>query len=90
MNLLDLLSAVAILAASLPPFYFAVRLRGSRAWFRVLVILLGASFLVHGTFHVLDAFSFSGDVVLGLEALSSVLILAFALAYWSLRGRVSL
>lgn len=90
MNVWDLLSAVAIIVASAPPLYFAVRLRGSRPWFRALVLLLAASFLVHGAFHALDALAFTEAAVDSLEALSSVLVLAFALAYWSLRGRVNL
>ena len=86
MHLLDLASAVAVLAASVPPLYFAVRLRGPRTSFRILVVILAASFLVHGAFHALDAFAFPEDAVVGLEAISSALILVFALAYWSLRG----
>lgn len=87
MNLLDLASAVAVLAASIPPLFFAIRLRGSRTSFRALTLVLAASLLVHGAFHALDSFAFSEEAVVGLEAVSSVLVLVFALAYWSLRGR---
>lgn len=86
MNVWALLSAVAVFSASLPPIYFAVRLKGSRASFTALVLLLAASFLVHGVFHLLEAFSFPADLVLGIEAASAVLILVFAVVYWPARG----
>lgn len=85
MNLWALLSAFAVLAAGIPPIYFAIRLRGSRASFVVLVLLLAAAFLVHGVFHLLQALSVQEDAIESMETLSAVLILAFAVAYWSLR-----
>ena len=86
MNVWALLSAAATFSASLPPIYFAMRLKGSRRSFTVLVILLAAAFVVHGVFHLLEAFSSSADLVLGVEAGSAVLILVFAVVYWSARG----
>ncbi len=52
----------------------------------MLVLLLAAAFVVHGIFHLVEALSLEEDAVEGLEAFSAVLILAFAVAYWSLRG----
>jgi len=86
MNVWTLLSAVAVLAASVPPLYFAARLKRSKPSFTALVLLLAASLLVHGVFHLLDAFSFPVDAVHGVEAVSAVLILVFAVVYWPLRG----
>ncbi len=86
MNLWDLLSAIAILAAAIPPSYFAIRLKGPRTSSVGLVVLLAAAFVAHGIFHLVEAISLEEGAVEGIEALSAVLILVFAVAYWSLRG----
>lgn len=89
MNVWDLLSFIALFAAAVPPLYFAGHLRRTSPSYAGLSLLLAASFLVHGTFHLIDAMEFRHDVVLATEAASSVLILAFGLAYWPVRRRRS-
>lgn len=89
MNIWDLLSFIALLAAAVPPLYFAGHLRKSSPSYASLSFLLAASFLVHGTFHFLEAMEFRQDVVLATEAASAGLILVFGLAYWPVRRRRS-
>lgn len=87
MNLLSLFSFVVLVAASPPPLYFALRLRGSNPAFSALSLVMAAALMVHGIYHLLEFVEIGRDVVLGTEAVSALLIIAFALAYWPLRGR---
>lgn len=80
-----LLSALALLAASAPPLYFTLALRGVRPGFQRLAGLLALALLVHVLYHLAAAFAESAPFVVGVEALSAALVLVFALAYWPLR-----
>ncbi|HKZ64331.1 MAG TPA: hypothetical protein VJ400_07810 [Thermoplasmata archaeon] len=87
MSLWDLFSFVAVAVAAVPPLYFAVVLRTSKPAFGGLSALLAAALLLHGLYHLAEALVLPHDTVLGFQAASAVLILAFALTYWPLRRR---
>ena len=87
MSAWTLLSSVAVLVAGIPPLYFAVRLRGSDASFTGLALLLASALLTHGVFHDLEVLGASGETTAWSEAVSAILTLGFALAYWPIRRR---
>lgn len=67
-NILGLVSALAMFAASLPLLYIAVRVQ--QKTLRTLSILLGVFSLVHGVYHV--------GFLVGLAELSQILIGPFS------------
>lgn len=83
------MSVAALLAASGPPIYFAVRLRGQDGPFVGLSVLFAAALLVHGLFHLLEFLGRPAIEVLAVEAVSAALILGFAVAYRVMKGRRS-
>ncbi len=90
MSVWDSPSSVAFAAAGFPPVYFALRLRVVNRPFSRLSMLLAGALFVHGGFHLLRALEGPRPGVQAIEAVSAVLVLAFALAYWPLRRRDSL
>ncbi|HKZ99020.1 MAG TPA: hypothetical protein VJ326_05475 [Thermoplasmata archaeon] len=87
MSVWALLSFGALVAAGLPPAYFAFRLRRSDPSYAALSLLFAAALIIHGTYHLLEFLSWSQTAVFVTETLSAALLLAFALAYWPQRGR---
>lgn len=78
------LSVVALLAAALPPAYFALRLRAANPSFARLAAFLALALSIHAGFHLADMFVGVSAVVVGVEAISAAFILAFAGVYWQL------
>lgn len=79
---------MALLAAAVPPTYFALRLReGNRAFAR-LAGLLALALAIHASFHLADMVVAVPAIVLGVEVLSAAFVLVFAAAYWQLRREV--
>lgn len=89
MSVWDLASFVAFAAAGVPATYFALKLRRSNPSFAGLSLLLAAALFVHSGFHILRGLAGEGLGDEGIETVSAVLVLVFALAYWPLRRRDS-
>lgn len=87
MSVWSVLSVAALVAASVPPLYFALRMRDSNPRFARLSGLLAAALLVHAVYHSAETVLGPGASVVGLEAVSAALILVFGLAYWPLRRK---
>lgn len=87
LHLFALVSFAAMVAASVPPLYFALRLRSSDPRSARLSALLAGAFLSHAAFHLLDGVEADPLAVQVAGAVSGVLLLAFALSYWPLRRR---
>ena len=89
MSVWDLPGFVAFAAAGVPPLYFALTLRVVNRPFSRLSLLLAGALFVHSIFHLLRALEGARPGILAIEAVSAVLVLSFALAYWPLRRRDS-
>jgi hypothetical protein len=79
------LSIVALVAAALPPTYFALKLRKLNPAYARLAGFLVVAFALHAIFHVTDILVGIPEVVVGVETLSAAFILVFALLYWKVR-----